>query len=59
MSTKTCPVCANGDKLSAEGAHKCIECRAAIHAIDPCSFPLDGDEEKRVCPKCNSKQGKI
>ncbi|XP_067622266.1 very long-chain specific acyl-CoA dehydrogenase, mitochondrial isoform X2 [Eurosta solidaginis] len=45
-------VCKNGDEPS--GAHMCISCSKAVHAIEPCSYGCgeEGYGQKRVCQEC-------
>lgn len=51
-----CPACQNGDLPS--GAHKCVICNTAVHALDCCSKAADDADEgygqKRVCLSCYS-----
>lgn len=52
-----CPACSNGD--SPAGAHKCIVCHKAVHAIDGCSISI-GEEEGygkgRKCTACHQAE---
>lgn len=55
-----CIVCSNKDYPS--GAHSCIICQKFVHVFEPCSFPVDGEEEgfgeKRVCFECRNNDGR-
>lgn len=52
---KSCSACANNDIPS--GAHVCIICKKAVHALQECSIGYDDEEgygQKRICLSCSS-----
>jgi len=46
---KSCPACANNDLPS--GAHICVICKTAVHALEQCSTSIneEGHGQKRIC----------
>lgn len=56
---KICSACANGDKPS--GAHVCIICKLAVHAIENCSvaYGEEGYGQERICTSCFDSSHKI
>lgn len=54
-----CPACANKDMP--QGAHKCVKCNRAVHALNQCSVPESGEGEdegygqRRICLSCFSQ----
>jgi len=51
---KSCPACANNDLPS--GAHICVICKTAVHALEQCSTSIneEGHGQKRICLFCSS-----
>lgn len=50
---KSCSACTNNDTPS--GAHVCIICKVAVHALQECSIAYDeGFGQKRICLPCSS-----
>ncbi|XP_036319255.1 uncharacterized protein LOC118733792 [Rhagoletis pomonella] len=52
-STIDCPTCK--DEHRPDGAHKCIVCKMAVHALSQCSEPYGAEEglgQVRICKKC-------
>jgi len=54
---KLCTACNNGDVPS--GAHICILCKVAVHAIEECSLTYgeEGYGQERICLSCSSLEG--
>lgn len=52
-----CPACKNGE--SPEGAHECVVCKRAVHAIDGCSVAIgeEGYGQSRLCMMCSLNAG--
>lgn len=56
---KSCAACANND--TPFGAHVCIICKTAVHALPECSLAYDKKEgygQKRICLSCSTSQNK-
>lgn len=57
----SCIACKNGNMPG--GAHKCHLCNAAVHIIEGCSLPVEGEEEgygeKRVCYACHQSNNSL
>ena len=53
----SCPACKDNPGAS---SHECIICKKKVHALDECSFPVKGQEEKygekRLCIKCSKSK---
>ncbi|CAK1594095.1 unnamed protein product [Parnassius mnemosyne] len=59
-ASNSCIACKMGNLP--EGAHYCVMCKTAVHALDGCSMPYESDDEgygqKRICYSCNNKNVK-
>lgn len=58
-NVSSCVACSIGN--NPEGAHKCIVCQKAVHALDGCSLPVDegGYGQKRKCMTCVNRTKSI